>query len=306
MTNADIFHEGEKFVQERTGERTTALINGRNLSSTIPAAAKGFVGQQVWCVLSASDATGRIWSSLVTGEKGFVSTDDDFRGVTVAPTQFAQDTKSIRPLSELTVGHPVGMLLIETTTRRRLRINGVLTRIDETGFHLSVEESFPACPKFIQRRQPSMASAKDGISSYAPTMTNLHDLADLLSTTDTIFLGSIGPNGRMDASHRGGRPGFALLREGKIWIPDFAGNSMFNTLGNIHLDARCGLVIPDFVNGRQIQLSGHAKVHFDVPLNVELTGGSMRWIEFQVDDDGTAIAALPLNWTFMDASPFNP
>jgi hypothetical protein len=38
-----------------------------------------------------------------------------------------------------------------------LRNNRTLTRIVETGFHLFVEESFPACPKYIQRKQPDLS-----------------------------------------------------------------------------------------------------------------------------------------------------
>jgi hypothetical protein len=181
-----------------------------------------------------------------------------------------------------------------------------LTRIDETGFHLSVEESFPACPKYIQRRQPDLSGAADCDAPDSLPFSDRQTVFELLKKADTLFVGTIGPNGRMDVSHRGGSPGFASFREGIIWIPDFSGNSMFNTLGNLHLDPRCGLVLPDFLNGRQYQLSGHAQIHFDVPETTAQTGGTMRWIEFQLDEEGLAIAALPIKWAFIDTSPFNP
>ena len=46
---------------------------------------------------------------------------------------------------------------------------------------------------------------------------------------------------RRDASHRGGSPGFVRVDDGDLWWPDYAGNNMFNTLGNLAADpaARC-------------------------------------------------------------------
>jgi len=306
MSHANIFHDGEVFVQERVGERATAIINARNLSTAIPAAAKMFVGQQIWCVLSATDTFGRVWSSLIIGDKGFLEVDDDSRGVTIKSSSLKSDLIAVRPITELTVGQSVGMLMIETTTRRRLRVNGVVTWFNETGMHLSVEEAFPACPKYIQRREADLTETDASVESIGSVISAHEELEKILAYTDTLFLGSIGPNARMDVSHRGGNTGFAKIKDGSIWMPDFKGNSLFNTLGNLHLDSRCGMVIPDFQTGRQIQLTGRAKGHFEVSEGAELTGGSQRWIEFQMDTDGFSVAPLPANWKFVDFSPFNP
>lgn len=55
---------------------------------------------------------------------------------------------------------------------------------------------------------------------------------DWLATTDTFYLASAAPDGSADASHRGGTPGFLEVPDANslLW-PDYAGNSMFNTLG---------------------------------------------------------------------------
>ncbi len=51
----------------------------------------------------------------------------------------------------------------------------------------------------------------------------------------------------VDVSHRGGRPGFVLVaHETLLLIPDYAGNCLFNTLGNISLNPKCGLLFIDF------------------------------------------------------------
>jgi hypothetical protein len=63
--------------------------------------------------------------------------------------------------------------------------------------------------------------------------------------------------------------------------PDYPGNNMFNTLGNLVANPRCGLLFVDFDRGTTLQLRGSATVHgeaeryvsFDVS---EVIGGSPR------------------------------
>ena len=80
----DIFHEGERFVQERAGVRANAMLNARNVGSAIPAAAASFVAQQVWCVISVADIDGHLRSSLLVGESGFLTPDTDLQGLSVS------------------------------------------------------------------------------------------------------------------------------------------------------------------------------------------------------------------------------
>jgi len=61
----------------------------------------------------------------------------------------------------------------------------------------------------------------------------------------------------MDASHRGGEPGFVqVLDDNHLLWPDYAGNNHFNTLGNLLVDSRVGLLFVDFAGGHLLQLSG--------------------------------------------------
>ena len=51
---------------------------------------------------------------------------------------------------------------------------------------------------------------------------------------DVLFIATAHATRGADASHRGGNPGFIEVLDGKtVRIPDYAGNSMFNTLGNL-------------------------------------------------------------------------
>ena len=61
--------------------------------------------------------------------------------------------------------------------------------------------------------------------------------------------------------HRGGPPGFLRLgADGRLWLPDYAGNRLFNTLGNLLQDPRCGLLFIDFDNGDLLHLHAEAEL----------------------------------------------
>lgn len=303
-----LFHPGERLVQERTGERATALINGRNVSPRIPAAARTFVGQQRWCVLGAADEAGSAWASLLTGEPGFVQASDDLAHLRMALDDPHARLPTTAPLGGLRAGQSVALLLIELQTRRRLRVNGHVDSASADRLDVAVGQAFPVCPRYIQKRQPET----DEIGTEEPPAlraagTGLDAaVAGWIAAADTLFIASLGPGGEADVSHRGGRAGFVQRHGQLLRIPDYNGNSMFNTLGNLAVESRCGLVLPDFDGARQLQLTGHARACFDVAEDAEHTGGTGRWIEFTVDAWRITPLNRPLRWRFVEASPFNP
>lgn len=302
-----LFHPGERLVQERTGERATALINARNVSPHIPAPARAFVSQQRWCVIGAADAAGAVWASLLIGEPGFVQASDDLASLHLALDDPQHRLQSTAPLDGLQAGQSVALLLIELQTRRRLRVNGHVALASAGSLDVAVGQAFPVCPRYIQKRQPEANGPADETSpALSAAGAELDMVADWITTADTLFVASLGPAGEADVSHRGGRPGFVQRRGQMLRIPDYNGNSMFNTLGNLAVGSRFGLVLPDFDGARQLQLSGHARVCFDVAEDSEHTGGTGRWIEFTVESWRITPLNQALRWRFVEASPFNP
>jgi len=299
------FHPGELKIQRLVGEEATAKMNGRGISPRVPGAARAFVGKQDLVILGTEDAGKQLWATLVTGTSGFAHVSDDLAHVHV-DMHHPTGVLSVAPsLKDLHPSQPIAMLFIELTTRRRLRVNGSLTAVAASALEVHVAQAYAACPKYIQRRQiADQAAIETPIMATGTALTA--PLISLFENADTLFIATAGVDGLLDVSHRGGRRGFAELRDGKIRIPDFAGNSMFNTLGNLALDDRAGLCIPDFERSCQWLLTGRAVVRFDVSDSPDKTGGTRRWIEFVP----TAWALLPLNvprtWNFIDSSPFNP
>ena len=58
-----------------------------------------------------------------------------------------------------------------------------------------------------------------------------------------------------------GRLGFVqVVDEQRLWLPDYSGNGYFNTLGNLHLHPRAGLLWLDFVHGDMLWLAAQAEL----------------------------------------------
>ena len=65
----------------------------------------------------------------------------------------------------------------------------------------------------------------------------------LIENSDTFFLGTTHPTSGNDASHRGGPAGFVRVTPEHLWWPDYPGNNMFNSLGNLSVDPSAALLV---------------------------------------------------------------
>jgi hypothetical protein len=132
------------------------------------------------------------------------------------------------------------------------------------------------------------------------------EIRQKIGQADTFFLASYHPEGGADVSHRGGFPGFIRIvdQQTLIW-PDYPGNGMFNSLGNIVENHSAGLLLLDFENGGTIQLSGVAKILWDDERISDFPGAE-RLVEFRLHKLIETDNATSLRWKFIDYSPENP
>jgi hypothetical protein len=85
-------------------------------------------------------------------------------------------------------------------------------------------------------------------------------------------------------------------------VPDFTGNSYFNTIGNLLLQPRCGLLFIDFDSGDTLQVAATAQLIED---GEELASfrGALRLLRFEVREAILVRGALPLRWGQAQLSP---
>jgi hypothetical protein len=110
-------------------------------------------------------------------------------------------------------------------------------------------------------------TARSGLARSGPARARAAVLspadAELIRAADTFFLGTTNPERGSDASHRAGRPGFVRVDGDRIWWPDYPGNKLFNSFGNLAVNPEAALLFPDFGTGRTLYLSGTAEVEWD-------------------------------------------
>ncbi len=145
---------------------------------------------------------------------------------------------------------PCGGLVINFEFVRRARLNGVLKRRGER-MELLAEESFTLCRKYIA---PSVATGERpllGPSRRERLAVTAPAVAELLAVTETAFLLSASPDGGPDVSHRGGRPGFITFDASTATLrwPEFLGDGVFKSAGNIRATGRLTLFVPDLDTG---------------------------------------------------------
>ncbi len=203
----------------------------------------------------------------------------------------------------------IGILIIELASRRRLRVNGVISSVNDDFIEISVKESYPNCMKYIQRRhivnrkQWVHKNINDNRTGYI--LDKPHQ--EIVKKSDTFFIGSANPKGYLDTSHRGGNPGFVQLINNKtIRIPDYKGNSMFNTFGNLILNENAGVVFWDFENGVILQMVGKVRIHWNNPGTDEVTTGTKRFWEFTIEQWIEQKIGREFTWEFLDYSSHNP
>lgn len=288
------WHEGELTLQRAVGAVEMMVgVGQRQMSRTwMPDQHREFYAQLPFVVLGAVDRQSDVWATIRTGQPGFMHSPEPERlHIKLEPQPNDPAQEGMQP------GDAIGMLGIELHTRRRNRMNGNVLRELENGIEIAVTQAYGNCPRYINLRQYEFV---DQIEDVARELTATDPLVRRLTTTaDSFYVATYverdGQN-QVDASHRGGKPGFVRMEEdGSLTIPDFSGNLFFNTLGNILLNPRAGLLFIDFQSGDLLQMSGSAEVLLDDPEIAAFQGAERLW-RFKPQRIVHRKAAIALRW----------
>ncbi|MGF7154327.1 FAD-binding oxidoreductase [Novosphingobium gossypii] len=305
FTKLPVWHEGERFIQEKVGvAERMASVGQRVIRDYMPDQHREFYAKLPFIVLGSVDEAGAPWATFLEGGSGFISSPDATTlriGATADPTDPAA--------SGIAPGKPIGLLGIEMHTRRRNRMNGVVGEATN-GFRIDVDQSFGNCPRYIQLRDFSYA--RDPGTPYLGDVEALTALdaraRAMIGGADSFFVASYAERDdrrQVDVSHRGGKAGFVRIADdGTLTIPDFDGNLFFNTLGNILLNGKAGLLFVDYASGDVLQMTGTAEVIFDSPEIAAFQGTERLWT-FNAETIVRRCGALALRWA-MQAEPWSP
>ncbi|MCA9254386.1 MAG: pyridoxamine 5'-phosphate oxidase family protein [Phycisphaerales bacterium] len=294
------FHDGELEVQQRAGTRQLADRVAESIDDRIPPAATPFLRSQRMLLLGAEHAEGHVVATILAGDPGFLDPSDDESRLRIHNGLLPND-----PLAEsLTPGRPVGMQAIEHRLRRRMRLNGHVASSGGEPLEIALAEVYGNCPKYIQARAFLPADRSPVAARSGAGLTALQQA--LIAESDTFYTASIHSERGADISHRGGMPGFVRVDgAARLSWPDYSGNNMFQTLGNLHVDNRAGLVFIAPDSGDILHVSGRSRVDWDADRAAQFPG-AQRVIDFDVDVVIERPATFPMRATSVDYSQHNP
>jgi predicted pyridoxine 5'-phosphate oxidase superfamily flavin-nucleotide-binding protein len=278
MTNQySSYHEGELTVQTRAEVGSNGLPAEAMYRAGMPSGVQRFLSAQQLAVLSTTDAEGRVWASMRSGPPGFLRALDES---TVEISGYSHQDDPL--LANLAAHAEAGMIVIHLAARQRVRLNGTAQAHPDGRITLRTQQVYGNCPQYIQARA---VSGDREVPSLPGRLGKSLDPRQRRSIeqTDTLFIATAHPHSGADASHRGGRPGFVCVEsETRLLFPDYRGNNMFNTLGNIVSNPRTGLLFPDFQSGSALQLSGSARILWGDP-RMKQFEGAQRLVEFDAE-----------------------
>ena len=219
------------------------------------------------------DAQGRPWATLLC-----------------SPTTTVLDRESLRVTAAVPSGDPFAVALrgtagapahtrffagvgVDFSNRRRNKLNGVVEsaalRGETLELLLRTSENMGNCPKYITVRK-LVPHARAAAPPAALGCTLDAAARALLEVCSTVFVASRhldeqnAADSDMGFNHRGGPPGFVRYYEdaggaGHLVLPDYSGNQLFQTLGNVQTDPLVGLVLLDFASGDALHVTGRAR-----------------------------------------------
>lgn len=299
------------------------------------------VQQSPLVALGALDGGGRPWTTVWGGEPGFarpighdllmagslVDAEHDpvvsalfgggsggSRRYQIGPDDFASGG-----------GKVVSGLSIDLATRDRVKVGGRLVEggvVHEPGplgggekgvaraeVVVLVEEGLGNCPKYLNRRDIRAAVPEPRLVSDALPLPA--EAVALLGRADLFFLSTASADGRtMDTNHRGGSPGFVRVMRNSdggvdLVYPEYSGNRLYQSLGNMHARPRVGICVPDFDAGDVLYLTGETEILAGADAARVLPHTRLA-VRIRVTAARYVARGLPFRGGAPDYSPYNP
>ncbi|KAI5922831.1 hypothetical protein F4810DRAFT_701493 [Camillea tinctor] len=293
------------------------------------------------------DQKGRPWATIWGGEAGFcqpiardvlgvrtiadVNYDPVFRELYASSKTTGDvdgDTNTREIIDDAIVRPDGGKILaglsIDLETRDRVKIAGRMiagaaTRTEPAGpvadlqMALHVDESLGNCPKYLNKKHITPHVPSPRLISESGGGPLPQRALDLIARADLFFIASKHADRSMDTNHRGGPPGFLRVfrnaeNAATLVYPEYSGNRLYQTLGNLHADPGVGLAVPDFASGDVLYLTGRAAVVLgggdsDSEIMPRATKLAVR---IDVDEARLVEDGLAFRGAGIDYSPYNP
>ena len=94
-----------------------------------------------------------------------------------------------------------------------------------------------------------------------------------IESQSMVFVASADATGHPDCSYKGGLPGFVRVLDNKtLAFPDYDGNGMYRSWGNVLVNPNVGLLFLDFETPKRLRVNGTAQLSYEDPLRSDFPG----------------------------------
>jgi len=90
---------------------------------------------------------------------------------------------------------------------------------------------------------------------------------EFIGTRSMLFVATADAQGHPDCSYKGGLPGFIrVLDDRTLVVPDYDGNGMYRSWGNVRQNPSVALLLLDFETPKRLRINGRAEILADDPM----------------------------------------
>ncbi|KAL1877322.1 hypothetical protein VTK73DRAFT_8775 [Phialemonium thermophilum] len=324
------WHTGEVAMHKALRVPTSSYRNPTQLNFPLSHGLR--IAENRLAAFGTLDDEGRPWTTVWGGESEFarpvaegllgVQSLADVRDDPVAQAIVgsAKDDELVRLDANGARGKMVSGVSIDLETRDRVKLAGRVlvagvgkrrggegSPVAEMRMVVVVQESLGNCPKYINKKVVRKhIPSPQLVSTDLPLPT---EATDLIAKSDLLFLSSTNGD-TMDSNNRGGPPGFVRVAsnttDGVVLVyPEYSGNRLYQTLGNLYLNPRIGIVFPDFEMSDALFLTGQAEILIG-PKAAALLSHTKLAIKVTVTAARFVKDCLPFRARMGEPSPYTP
>jgi NAD(P)H-flavin reductase len=270
LTTTVPWHKGEEKVHH--------LLNaphGDNPTSPYLSPRAAFLVQKCpLLALGALDSQGRPWSTIWGGTAGFAEpvAKSQIKLQTPVDSNYDPVVQAlwVNKHTDKYRGKMISALAVDLENRQRVKLYGTMVggslSDSDTGqaqLVVHIDESLGNCPKYLNKKHIVPVPLDPKLISDSPQLGP--EALELLARADTMFVSSSHGESSMDTNIRGGPAGFIRVASNDaggavIVYPEYSGNRLYQTLGNLETTPRAGYVVPYFESGNVLYFSGSTEI----------------------------------------------
>ena len=181
-------------------------------------------------------------------------------------------------------------------------------RIALSMFSTKLNNSTGNCPKYLNKKQITASLPEPTLASNSLPLPDL--AVTLLAKADLFFLSSSCHESNMGTNHRGGPPGFVRIVKNDasgttLAYPEYSGNRLYQTLGNLQITPKAGLVVPDFASGNVLYMTGTTEIVIGNEAATLLARSNLA-VKVNIDAARFVRKGLAFRGASGEFSPYNP